>query len=64
MMGEVIAFPLKFLTFRMYDKNKELISAQKLRCPKCYKFKEEGWFILYNNNTFVCVDCSHEEDVQ
>ena len=29
MMGEVIVFPLRHLTFRMYDKKEALIFAQK-----------------------------------
>ena len=53
MMGEVIVFPLRHLTFRMYDKKEELIFSQKLRCPECNNLKEDDWFITYKDQTFI-----------
>mgnify|MGYP003133991955 CR=1 FL=1 len=60
-MGEVIQFPLKHLTFRIYDKKEELLFAQRLRCPECNKLKEDDWFITYKDDTYICVDCSYEQ---
>ena len=59
-MGEVIQFPLKHLTFRIYDKKEEVLFAQKLRCPECGKLKEDDWFITYKDKSYLCVDCSYE----
>ena len=58
MMGEVIAFPIN------NDKKKqhrELLLTSSLECPKCKITKEEDWFILYNDHTYLCVDCSYEQ---
>jgi hypothetical protein len=56
-MGEVISFPLK-----RNKKQEELLSfAQKLRCPNCNELKEDDWFIVYKNKSYICVDCSYEK---
>ena len=60
-MGEVIAFPLKDSKKKF---EKELLFAQKLRCPKCNKLKEDDWFITYKDQSYICVDCSYEQGEQ
>tara|TARA_R110000824_G_scaffold339_4_gene2509 strand:- start:1473 stop:1661 length:189 start_codon:yes stop_codon:yes gene_type:complete len=59
-MGEVIKFPLK-IKFPIKDREHDLMSAQKLRCPDCGNIKEEEWFALYNDDTYKCLDCSYEK---
>ena len=55
-MGEVILFPIG----KNRKLQKELLFAQKLRCPECNKLKEDDWFITYKDKTYLCVDCSYE----
>ena len=60
-MGEVIAFTLKDSKKKF---EKELLFAQKLRCPECNKLKEDDWFITYKDQSYICVDCSYERGEQ